>query len=84
MISRYEQKLISVYSLAKAYLIDILDNENASAMLGKYLTPHEHNQPEKLSDIYFQLLRHAQNSNMKPKVIGESIGGVENLKKSFI
>jgi hypothetical protein len=33
-----------------------------------------------LSDIMFRLIESAQNKQMSPRVIGESIGGIENLK----
>lgn len=80
MFTEYQRKLVSIYSLAKAYLIDMIDDENAVEILEEYLTPHDCNQVEKLSQIYFHLLKHAQNANMKPKVIGQSIGGVKKLK----
>lgn len=83
-MKRDKQKLISVYVLAKSFLINQLhnetDNENISDILAYYLKPHKSNEAKKLSEIYYQILEHAQNANMKPKVIGGSIGGIKNLK----
>lgn len=50
------------------------------ADLDSHLTS-EHEKPKDLKIIYRRLCESAQNRQMSPKVIGNSIGGIDNLKK---
>jgi hypothetical protein len=49
-------------------------------LIEKHFAP-EYDKPNNLNDIFQRLCHTAQNKQMSTKVIGGSIGGVENLKK---
>lgn len=74
--SKYDRK---AYKLAKSYLLNL--KEVTPRILKKYLRPcATTSKPDSINDIYKQLLESAQNANMKPSIIGNSINGIGSLK----
>lgn len=68
----------STYELAKYYLAEILQIKEP--IIEKYLNPLSiYPKPKSNNILYQRLLESAQNANMKPKIIGEAIGGVDKL-----
>jgi len=75
-----KQRDIEVYREAKRFLLANTPKKISEEILDSYLSPQMVNRNEmSLNDIYVRLLASAQNANMKSKVIGGSIGGVDNL-----
>lgn len=70
-----------VYFLAKDFLLGI--EPVTPELLMKYISPQIGDlRPTTITGadgLYFRLLRSAQNAGMSPTVIGEAIGGVQNL-----
>lgn len=69
-----------VYELAKNYLYNLhIEGVNAF-LIEKYLNPFTINpRPDSKQGIYRRMLESGQNANMKARVIGGAINGVENL-----
>lgn len=68
---------IELYKFAHKFL---LEKENVTEkIIQKQLQP-EYNRPKSINAIFQRLCETAQNKQMSTKVIGGSIGGVENLK----
>ncbi len=68
-----------VFELAESFLTSLMTKDKLSVtkeMVSKYFQVERVNT---LADIYFHLLLSAQNANMKARVIGGSIDGIENL-----
>lgn len=66
------------YRLAKYYLAEIL--QIREPIIEKYLNPLSIHPVQKSKNaLYQRLLESAQNANMKPKIIGDAIGGVDKL-----
>jgi hypothetical protein len=66
-----------VYGLAREYLLSL--DDVTPELLDKHLFVSKDERPESMAGIYKCLLGTAQNANMGPKVIGQAIGGVDNL-----
>ncbi|MEA4986169.1 hypothetical protein SDC9_36805 [bioreactor metagenome] len=67
-----------LYEFAYNFLLTF---ENVTeSILERHLVP-DLIKPKDLNKIYFKLCESAQNRQMSAKVIGQSIGGIENLKK---
>ena len=65
------------YALAREYLLSI---EGVTPdMLERQLSYSLDDRPDSLSGIYRQLLGSATSPGMSPKVIGQAIGGIDNL-----
>jgi hypothetical protein len=65
------------YALAREYLLSI---EGVTPdMLERQLSYSLDDRPDSLSGIYKQLLGSATSPAMSPKVIGQAIGGIDNL-----
>ena len=67
-----------LYTYAYDFLLSqdgVTDN-----LIKKHLVS-EHQKPRNINTIYKQLCASAQNRQMSSKVIGQSIGGIENLKR---
>lgn len=66
------------YQFAYNYL---LEKEGVTEELLKRHFSPEFNKPDDLNSVYKRLCSTAQNKQMSPKIIGESIGGIDNLDK---
>lgn len=69
----------NLYQTALKFLKKVTPVGISPADLSAYLTAPAKVRPKKLNGIYQRILMSAQNANMKNKVIGGSIGGVQNL-----
>lgn len=69
----------SLYKKALCYLKNLLPHGISEKDLYDYLTAPSKTRPKKINGIYQRILISAQNANMKRKVIGDSINGIENL-----
>ncbi len=70
------------YELAKAYLPRLNIPGVTMDLVEKYLNPFSlPPKPATKNELYCRVLESAQNANMKPGVIGRSIGGVDKLSK---
>jgi len=70
----------TAYDLALRFMHSLDFPGVDAALIDKYLHPDlTKGKPTEIRDLYWRLLFHAQNANMKAKVIGGSIGGVEKL-----
>ncbi len=68
------------YLLAKGYLLNLGINGVTPNLIEKYLNPLTINpRPTSKQGIYQRILESAQNANMKARVIGGAIGGVNKL-----
>lgn len=80
MISLDEKIDRKAYQLAKAYLPSLNIPGVTEELVNKYLDPLIHRpKPTTKNELYERLLESAQNANMKAGVIGNSIGGFNNL-----
>lgn len=71
---------IEAYALAKEYLLRLNIAGVNSDLLEKYLRLSETKpRPQSISEIYRRILESAQNANMKARVIGQAIDGVDKL-----
>lgn len=71
-----------VYQLALQYMLNLDVPGLNMALLEKYMNlPTLQPRPATLADIYRNLLESAQNANMKAGVIGQAIGGFDNLSR---
>ncbi|NQT02207.1 MAG: hypothetical protein HQ580_09300 [Planctomycetes bacterium] len=71
---------IRAYKEAKVYLFENTPLEVTEEIIEYYLnTTNVPGEYVTLNKIYFQLLSSAQSANMKPGVIGGSIGGIDKL-----
>ena len=69
-----------IYKAAKRFLIERIPSKDAKEILDSYLElPDQSREPVDIPDLFRHLLESAQNTNMKPGVIGESIGGFNKL-----
>lgn len=72
------------YTEAKKFMLERIPSKDAKAILNSYLDlPDQSNEPVSIKELFRRLLSSAQNSNMKAGVIGESIGGFNNLGKAL-
>jgi len=71
----------NLYKSALQFLKEITPKEISAADLADYLTAPAKTKPSNLNGLYERVLMSAQNANMKIKVIGGSIGGVQSLGK---
>lgn len=72
----------AIYVDAKQFLLKKIPSKQAQEILESYLQlPDMSAEPVEISVLFQRLLSSAQNANMKAGVIGDSIGGVENLGK---
>jgi hypothetical protein len=70
------------FDLAHQYIHALAVPGIDAALINEYLRPDATKQkPNDIRELYFRLLFHAQNANMKSRVIGGSIGGVEKLSE---
>ena len=69
---------IKAYREAKRFLLRNTSKEVTREVVESYLDPDSAIKVSTVNDLYYRILVSAQNANRKPKVIGESIGGVEN------
>lgn len=70
------------YELAKDYLPNLHIAGVTRELIEKYQKlSSNRSKPSSKEELYQRLLGHAQNTGMKPKVIGKSIGGIHNLGK---
>lgn len=66
--------------MAKGYLPSLKISGVTQELIEKYQNlPFHRPKPKSKNDLYERLLGSAQNANMKAKVIGEAIGGVDKL-----
>ena len=70
---------IKAYREAKRFLLRNTPKEVTREVVESYLDPDSAIKVSTVNDLYYRILVSAQNANRKPKVIGESIGGVEKL-----
>ncbi len=68
----------NLYEFAYKFLLS--KNGITGEVIEKHLVP-EYNKPNNLNAIFQRLCHTAQNKQMSTKVIGSSIGGVDNLKE---
>ncbi len=69
----------AAYKLAKDFLLRSDVEGFTPESLERELNISIEDRPETVEELYFRILRSAQNAHMKPKVIGDRIGGVHNL-----
>jgi len=73
-----------LYLAGREFLIEKIPSADAQVILDSYLgLPASHHEIVDLSELFRRLLSSAQNSNMKAGVIGESVGGFNNLGKAL-
>lgn len=73
-----------IYVNAKKFLIERIPSEDAREILNSYLElPDQSQNSMEISELFRRLLSSAQNSNMKAEVIGNAIGGFNNLGKAL-
>lgn len=71
-----------LYADAKRFLLKKIPSPQRKEILDSYLElPDSSTDPVEMPVLFERLLSSAQNANMKTGVIGDSIGGVENLGK---
>lgn len=75
---------MKIYTTAKRFLIERIPSKDAKEILNSYLElPAQNHESVDIPELFRRLLSSAQNSNMKAGVIGESIGGFNNLGKAL-
>lgn len=73
-----------IYTNTKKFLIERIPSIDAKEILASYLEiPDQRHESVDISELFRRLLSSAQNSNMKAGVIGNSIGGFNNLGKAL-
>jgi hypothetical protein len=77
--SDFEARAKATYELARQYVLSFRGDGVTDEVLDAYLEPRIA-PPSSINDVYRRLLESAQNSNMRPAVIGESIGGLGSLR----
>ncbi len=69
----------AAYALARAFLLKCSVKGVTPELVERYLHLDKSTRPQTLASLYERILNSAQNANMKPGVIGGSIGGVDKL-----
>ncbi|MGA2220761.1 MAG: hypothetical protein ABSH21_03115 [Verrucomicrobiia bacterium] len=73
-----------IYATARQFLVERIPSTDAEKILSSYLElPDQSREPVGIDELFRRLLESAQNANMKAGVIGESIGGFNNLGKAL-
>jgi len=73
-----------IYIKGKRFLVERIPSKDAKEILSSYLDfPDQSQFSVSISELFRRLLLSAQNTNMKPGVIGGAVGGFNNLGKAL-